>query len=80
MNLSLKTIVQEFISGYDILELDKLDPNKSLYELGLIDSLSMHKLVSYIETNFDVKASFSDRILDYSLNDLLGLVKTKKKQ
>ena len=57
-------ILKQFIMNELAAEknLNNLDENQSLLETGILDSLSILKLVTFIETNFKIKVEDEDVI------------------
>ena len=69
-------ILNDLLSG----SRDRLDPDESLISTGVIDSLGMLRLISFLEESFNIKVNDGD-VLDTnfdSLNKIAAFVEKQK--
>lgn len=80
--MSIEALVEKFIRE-DLLMgsgPDKIDPDTSLLESGLIDSLTLLRLITFIEEEFGVKIEDDEVMPEYfdTLTAIRELVERKK--
>jgi len=57
-------VLKQFIKDELVPNLDDLDENQSLLEGGILDSLRIMKLVTFIETKFDMQITDEELVPD----------------
>lgn len=70
-------ITDEIMSGNDQLD---IDPDKSLFTLGVLDSMAFIKLIAFIEDNFGITVEDGEVIPDNfeTINQILAFLKKKQ--
>ena len=80
--MSIKVEVEKFIKE-DLItsgKVDSIDPEMSLLEKGILDSLSLLRLIAFLEEHFGIKVEDEEVMPEYfdSLNDISAYVEKKR--
>lgn len=81
MNMDIESIIEKFIVNELIVGDDntKINPDESLISKGIVDSLALLQLISFIEDEFGVKIDDAEMIPEnfQTINDMKALLKRK---
>ena len=82
MDENIKRSLKEFIANRFMEGQASINDNDSLFEMNVIDSLSMLELLAFIEENFSISINPSEIMIDNfdSVNKITRLIKDKKRR
>ena len=80
--MDIETAIESFIVDEIMLgdNSTKIDPNESLINSGVLDSLALLRLIAFIEEQFSVTVEDSEVIPENleTINDIVAFVEQKK--
>ena len=80
--MSIELVIEQFIRDEILMgnAPEKIDPGESLLESGMIDSLTLLRLISFIEDKFGIQVEDDEVVPEYfdTLTAIRELIERKK--
>ncbi len=79
MEMAIDEILKKFISEEKGINIDDISNDISLLESGMIDSINMVQILSFIEEQFSIKVEDNELIPENfdTINSIFNLIKRK---